>query len=412
MMDSAGMIADRLPPPRDRGAVAWARRNLFRGPVNTVVSLIVGYLVVVAVVGLVRWALDSPAWVQVWDNLKLLAAYRYPADLLWRPIFAAGVVLALMGIGAGAARRRGEGEIAGGVFWWFFGLVAVIAVVALLYWPSVRVPWAIIVVTSLAALSLGRTVPAVGRAQAWLWPIGLAFVAFLLVGVGDDGPFRVVRTVEWGGFLLTLVLASVGIVVSFPLGVALALGRRSDLPVIKWSCIAVIELVRGAPLITWLFIASLMVPLLLDTSPDAVPALARALVAITLFSAAYMAENVRGGLQGVPGGQAEAARALGLSGWQSMRLIVLPQALRSVIPAIVGQSIGLFKDTSLVFIVGLFDFFEIGRRVIPSQPASLQYTGGVLLELSVFMAIVYAFFAYRMSVASRQLEKRLGVGER
>jgi general L-amino acid transport system permease protein len=155
-----------------------------------------------------------------------------------------------------------------------------------------------------------------------------------------------------------------------------------------------------------------MVPLLLDVSPDSIPALSRALVAITLFSSAYMAENVRGGLQSVPGGQREAARALGLSGWQTTRLIVLPQALRAVIPAIVGQSIGLFKDTSLVFIVGLFDFFEIGRKVIPSQPDSLQYAGGVLLEVSLFMAAVYWFFCYRMSIASRQLEKELGVGER
>jgi general L-amino acid transport system permease protein len=234
----------------------------------------------------------------------------------------------------------------------------------------------------------------------------------LVYGLGGHGPMELVRTVEWGGFLLTVVLAGFGIVVSFPLGIALALGRRSVLPAINYFCIAVIELIRGAPLITWLFIASLMVPLLLNVSPDAIPAISRALVAVTLFSSAYMAENVRGGLQSVPRGQGEAARALGLSGWQMTRLIVLPQALRAVIPAIVGQAIGLFKDTSLVFIVGLFDFFEIGRRVIPSQPESLLYPGGVLLEISLFMAVIYWFFAYRMSIASRQLETELGVGER
>ncbi|MEX2502004.1 MAG: amino acid ABC transporter permease [Trueperaceae bacterium] len=406
------MIQDRLPPARERGPVAWARRNLFRGPVNTVVSLIVGYLLVVSVTGLLRWIVTDAAWMPVWSNLKLLAAYRYPSDVLWRPILAVGTILMLMGIGTGVARRAGEGQIIAGVFWWFSGLVFFVTLLAVAFWPSVRVPWLIASLMALMGLWLGRTRPTLGRWQNLLWLVGLILVVVLLVGVGGTGPFRVVRTVEWGGFLLTLVLASVGIVVSFPLGVALALGRRSHLPVIKWVCIGVIELVRGAPLITWLFIASLMVPLLLDVSPDAVPALARAMIAVTLFSAAYMAENVRGGLQGVPSGQGEAARALGLSGWQSMRLIVLPQALRSVIPAIVGQSIGLFKDTSLVFIVGLFDFFEIGRRVIPSQPESLQYTGGVLLELSVFMAIVYAFFAFRMSLASRQLEQQLGVGER
>jgi amine acid ABC transporter, permease protein, 3-TM region, His/Glu/Gln/Arg/opine family len=222
----------------------------------------------------------------------------------------------------------------------------------------------------------------------------------------------IVETMSWGGFLLTVVIAGFGITVSFPLGIALALGRRSNLPAIKYFSIGFIELIRGAPLITWLFIASLMVPLLLDVSPDAIPALTRALVAVTLFSAAYMAENVRGGLQSIPNGQREAARALGLSGWQTTRLIVLPQALRAVIPVLVGQAIGLFKDTSLVFIVGLHDFFEIGRRIIPSQPESLLYPGGVLLEISLFMAATYWFFSYRMSIASRQLEKELGVGER
>ena len=239
---------------------------------------------------------------------------------------------------------------------------------------------------------------------------GAIFAIFY--GVWNSGPLQMVGTRLWGGFMLTLVLATVGIVASFPIGVALALGRRSTLPAIKYFCIAFIEIVRGAPLITWLFIASLMVPLIFNVGPEAIDPLVRGLVAITFFSAAYMAENVRGGLQAVPRGQSEAARALGLSGWQTMSVIVLPQALKAVLPAIVGQAIGLFKDTSLVFIVGLFDFFEIGRRVIPNQTASLQIPGGVYMEMSVFMTLIYFFFAYRMSIASRQLEKQLGVGER
>lgn len=406
------MIPSRLPPARERGPVAWLRKNLFRGPVNTVASLVVGALVVSAIVGLLGWILGGASWEPVWNNLKLLAVYRYPSSLLWRPILAAGIVLLLLGLSAGLGRRAGGGEIAGGVFWWFAGLTFVITVVAVLYWDSVRVPWLLTSAMAVAGFLAGLRFPALVRAQTWLWAAGLPIALLLLTGVGTAGPLQAVRTVEWGGFLLTLILAGVGIAVSFPLGVALALGRRSNLPAIKWFCIGVIELVRGAPLITWLFIASLMVPLLLNVSPDSIPAITRALVAITLFSSAYMAENVRGGLQSVPSGQGEAARALGLSGWQTTQLIVLPQALRAVIPAIVGQSIGLFKDTSLVFIVGLFDFFEIGRKVIPSQPESLQYTGGVLLEVSLFMAAVYWFFCYRMSIASRQLETQLGVGER
>jgi len=406
------MIPSRPPPPGVTGARAWVGRNLFYGPVNTAVSLLVGTLLVYTIVQLAGWIFTGASWQPVWNNMKLLAVYRYPADLLWRPIVAVGVLLMLIGLSAGLGKRAGRGIIAAGVYWWFSSFAFLLTILAVAFWPSVRVPWLVTTVLALAGFQAGYRLPRLVRVQTWLWAVGLPTVAILVYGLGGHGPMELVRTVEWGGFLLTVVLAGFGIVVSFPLGIALALGRRSDLPAIKYFCIAVIELIRGAPLITWLFIASLMVPLLLNVSPDAIPAISRALVAVTLFSSAYMAENVRGGLQSVPRGQGEAARALGLSGWQMTRLIVLPQALRAVIPAIVGQAIGLFKDTSLVFIVGLFDFFEIGRRVIPSQPESLLYPGGVLLEISLFMAVIYWFFAYRMSIASRQLETELGVGER
>jgi general L-amino acid transport system permease protein len=406
------MLPARRPPPGETGASAWLRRNLFSSPLNSLTTLVVGALLLWATYSLVSWVVTGANWLPVWRNLKLLAVYRYPFDLLWRPLTALALILGLLGLSAGLARRAGSGTIIGGVFWWFTSLAIMLAVLALVYWDSVRWLWPMVVLAALLGYGLGHTVPQLARALAWLWALAIPLAAVLLYGMGDQGALRIVSTREWGGFLLTLVLAAVGIVVSFPLGILLALGRRSKLPVIKMFCIGFIELVRGAPLITWLFIASLMVPLLLGVGPDAIPALTRAIVAITLFSAAYMAENVRGGLQAVPKGQTEAARALGLSGFQTMRLIVLPQALRAVIPAIVGQAIGLFKDTSLVFIVGLLDFFEIGRRVIPSQTASLQYAGGVLLELSLFMAVVYWFFCYRMSVASRQLEHKLGVGTR
>ncbi|MDZ7800290.1 MAG: amino acid ABC transporter permease [Trueperaceae bacterium] len=406
------MIPSRLPPRRERGVILWLRKNLFHGVGNTLTTLFVGYAVVRAAMALIGWMVTGAAWQPVWDNLRLLAVYRYPVELLWRPMVSVALVLALLGLGAGLGRRAGKGQIIGGVFWWFSGLAFVLTALALFQWPSVRGWWVVISVAALAGYGLGLRFPRLARIQAWSWAVALPAVAVLLYGTGGVGRMATVSTHDWGGFMLTLVLAGVGITVSFPLGVALALGRRSRLPAIKYFCIGFIELIRGAPLITWLFIASLMVPLLLDVSPDSIPAIARALVAITLFSAAYMAENVRGGLQSVPGGQGEAARALGLSGWQTMQLIILPQALRAVIPAIVGQAISLFKDTSLVFIVGLLDFFEIGRRVIPSQPESLQYAGGVLLELSLFMAAMYWFFCYRMSMASRQLEKHLGVGER
>ena len=407
------MAVARKPPVRTTGAVGWLRENLFSSPVNSIITVIVGALLVWVGVSLVRWVLTDAYWTIVWQNLKLLAVYRYPTDLLWRPLSVVALVMALLGLSAGVARRSDGGEIIAGVFWWFAGLAFFLTAIALFSWESVRLLWLGVSVASLAGYAVGYAAPRVVRALPWLWGASLLVAAILLYGVAPEGGLEVVSPREWGGFMLTLILAAVGIVVSFPLGILLALGRRSNLPAIKVFCIAFIEIVRGAPLISWLFIASLMVPLLLGLdSPDSIPALTRALVAITLFSSAYMAENVRGGLQAVPKGQTEAARALGLSGWQTTRKIVLPQALRAVIPAIVGQAIGLFKDTSLVFIVGLLDFFEIGRRVIPTQPEALQVSGGVVLELFLFMAVVYWFFAYRMSVASRQLERKLGVGTR
>jgi general L-amino acid transport system permease protein len=406
------MLPAKEPPVRTQGPGAWLRKNLFSTPLNSLLTLVTGAILAVSAFGLPRWAITGASWEQLWVNLRLLSVYRYPVDLLWRPLTVLALIMALLGISAGAAGRK-RGEIIRGLYWSFAGLVWLLTVVALISWPSVRWLWLGAGMVTAAGYLAGRAWPRLAGAVPWLWMASLPAGFLLLHGFGPSGGLlRVVDTRQWGGFMLTLILAAVGIVLSFPLGIALALGRRSQLPAIKYFCITFIEVVRGAPLITWLFIASMMVPLIFNVGPDAIPPLVRGLVAITLFSAAYMAENVRGGLQAVPRGQGEAARALGLSGWQTTSLIVLPQALKAVIPAIVGQAIGLFKDTSLVFIIGLFDFFEIGRRVIPNQPASLQVTGGVMLELSLFMALVYFFLAYRMSIASRQLERQLGVGER
>jgi general L-amino acid transport system permease protein len=405
------MLPAREPPVTQHGPAAWARRNLFATPVSALLSILLGAFLLWAGNGFIRWVLFDSSWGPLWENMRLLFVYRYPPDLLWRPLAVVGLILALLGISAGAA-GRGNGQIIKGVYWSMGGISWLATAIALIAWPSVRWLWIGVTLVSIAAYFAGRAAPRLVRFMPWLWGASMPVSFLLLYGVFEGGALRTVGTRLWGGFMLTLVLSVVGIILSFPIGVALALGRRSTLPAIKYFCIAFIEIVRGAPLITWLFIASLMVPLIFNVGPEAIDPLVRGIVAITMFSAAYMAENVRGGLQAVPRGQGEAARALGLSGWQTMSLIILPQALKAVLPAIVGQAIGLFKDTSLVFIIGLFDFFEIGRRVIPNQTASLQIPGGVYLEMSVFMALVYFFFAYRMSIASRQLEKQLGVGER
>ncbi len=408
------MVA-RPPPTAETGVAFWLRKNLFSSPLNALVTLGVAVLLVWTLSSLFRWIFFDASWQQVWNNLRLFAVFRYPADLLWRPLAVVGMVMALLGLSAGAA-TEGTGRIFRGVYWQFTALLFGLTLVALFFWPSVRWVYVGVSVVSVLGFALGTSLqraPWLKKALPWLWGASLLGAFFLLYGLPGlrSGALRVVPAREWGGMMLTFVLSIVGISASFPIGVALALGRRSRLPAIKYFCIAYIEIIRGAPLISWLFIASLLVPLIFNVDPDRVSALTRALVALTLFSSAYMAENVRGGLQAVPKGQSEAARALGLSGWQTMRQIVLPQALKAVIPAIVGQAIGLFKDTSLVLIVGLSDFFQI-HNIVAQQNASLQVVGGIRLELSLFLAVTYWFFAYRMSVASRELEKELGVGTR
>jgi len=406
------VIEARRPPVAATGALAWMRRNLFGSVLSSVATVVLLVAIVYVVWSLLSWIFLTASWQQLWNNLKLFAVYRYPADVLWRPLSVAAMFMALLGATAGAA-EGGTGKIVRGVFFQIFALVLFLTVLALLYWEGVRWGWLAVSVSATLGYALGLAQPRILAGMLWAWLAALPVAFFLLFGLPGtrSGALRVVPTRDWGGFMLTLILSIVGITVSFPLGIALALGRRSRLPAIKYVCIAFIEVVRGAPLITWLYIASLMVPLLLNIDTDRISALNKALVALTLFSAAYMAENVRGGLQAVAKGQGEAARALGLSAWQSMRLIILPQALKAVIPAIVGQSIGLFKDTSLVLIVGLQDFFQV-HNIVAQQPASLQVQGGVRLELSLFLALVYWYFAFRMSRASRQLETELGVGTR
>jgi general L-amino acid transport system permease protein len=226
-------------------------------------------------------------------------------------------------------------------------------------------------------------------------------VIVLVSGFGGEGSvLPLVPTNLWGGLLLTLLLSVVGIVFSFPLGVLLALGRQSGLPAVRALSVTYIEVLRGVPLVTVLFMAQLMLPLFLPGVT--IDRVVRAMAGIVLFSAAYLAENVRGGLQAIPRGQYEAARALGLNTWKMMLLIILPQALKIVIPVLVGQFIALFKDTSLVVIVGLLELMGIAKAVL-AQPDFL----GLQAEVYLFVALVYVVFCYLMSDLSQRLERRL-----
>ena len=265
---------------------------------------------------------------------------------------------------------------------------------------------AIAVIAGTAAILLARGHPG-GRLATAIW-IGIgAFVLLMLVLSANFG-LAPVETPLWGGLLVTLVVAIVGIVTSLPLGILLALGRRSRMPFVRVVSVAFIEFIRGVPLITVLFMASVMLPVFLPPGVT-FDKLLRALIGVALFSAAYMAEVVRGGLQAIPRGQYEAAQAMGLTYWQTMRLIILPQALRIVIPGIVNSFISLFKDTSLVLIIGIFDLlgivqlgFSDANWAAPTVPA----TG------YVFAALVFWGFCFGMSRYSMYMERRLGVGRR
>lgn len=235
-----------------------------------------------------------------------------------------------------------------------------------------------------------------GRTATWLLIVAPILMFILVYGVGNILPLT--DTTRWGGFLLTLMLTVVGIIVSFPIGVLLALGRRSSLPVISVVCTLYIEFVRGVPLITVLFMAQLLLPLV-NPALASTPGAFRAMVAVVLFSAAYLAENTRGGLQSIPPGQEEAAKALGLPAWQITLYITLPQALRAVIPAMVGSFISLFKDTTLVAIVGLLDLVGMAKNIL-AQTEFLQRQR----ELYAFIVIIYFMFSYTMSTLSKRIE--------
>lgn len=400
------------PPISEVGFVGWLRGNLFSGVGNIILTLLTLFVIYFVVTSLVRWVMGQAHWEPVWVNRKLFAVGAFPQARLLQVCIVLATISLLFGVSAG---RWGSIVRSVGV-----GLAALLLLLALLpIGPAAQVWMGI----SLALLVLGYAVSLRVRipntALVVAWVLSIPFALIMLRGSVEFRALQIslpifgppVPSNLFGGLLLTILLTVVGIAFSFPIGVALALGRRSPLPVIRYFCIGYIELIRGVPLISLLFMGMLVLPLFLPRGMPSPEAMTRVMVTITLFSAAYLAENVRGGLQSVPRGQWEAADALGLSGLQRTRLIVLPQALRAVIPALVGQFIALFKDTSLVALVGLSDLLGIGRAVI-QQPEWLTISGGVTREVYVFVALVYFVFSFGMSWASRRLETQLGVGHR
>jgi general L-amino acid transport system permease protein len=303
------------------------------------------------------------------------------------------------------ATARGEAGRAIG------GVLLIVALVSFLFPMEFLVRFLLLLLASFALLA-----PTFGGKGSGRWRfLGLwagLVVALVYVMMILTAPSTVVVPGKFylGGLSLTILLAVTAIALSFPLGVILALGRTSKMPIFRLMSTTYIELVRGVPLITWLIVSFIMFPIMLPPGVE-VGGVARAIAAMTFFSAAYLAENVRGGLQSIPKGQYEAAQAMGLTTMQTTVFITLPQALRVVIPALVGQVIALFKDTSLVALVSLFDFLYIARNVIPNQTQPFVFLG-TLKETLLFAAAVYWMFAFTFSRISLRLEKKLGVGER
>ena len=341
-------------------------------------------------------------WSVVTDNLRLFLIGQYPGDQAWRILLSLTIVSVLTGFSAGVFGRATRALAI------TLSAIQLILAALMLTSPLGVVPAGVLglnvaLVWVAFVIGLRGLVPRRALTIAWLVSLPVSF--FLISGFGGT-VLPSVSSNLWGGLLLTVLIAVVGIVLSFPLGVVLALGRRSNLPVVRILSTGYIELIRGVPLVTILFMADLILPLFLP-GEWRLDRVARAMGGVTLFSAAYVAENVRGGLQAIPTGQIEASQALGLTGVQTNLYIVLPQALRSVIPANVGLFISLLKDTTLVTIIGLLELLGISRAIL-AQPDSF----GAQMEVYVFIAGVFFVLCYAMSQASYRLERQLGVGTR
>jgi general L-amino acid transport system permease protein len=367
--------AETLPPPvASAGFIGWLRANLFSSAANTLLTLACAALILWAVPPLLRFLVIDAVWSgpnrevclassshpepgACWAFVRVWLSYFiygfYPIAARWRvDLFFAALALGIGWLGWLSAPRRDLGAL------YFFAVLPVLSFVLLYGFPA----------------------------------IGLVAVPTNL----------------WGGVLVTIVVATVGIVASLPIGILLALGRRSELPAVRWFAVGFIEFVRGVPLITVLFMASVMLPLFVpqQLEPDK---LLRALIGVALFASAYMAEVVRGGLAAVARGQYEAARALALSYWSMMGLVILPQALRATLPNIVNTFIGLFKDTTLVFVVGIFDFLRTieAARGDPKWATPVTATTGY-----AFAALFYFVCCYGMSRYARSVEARLSRSDR
>ena len=399
------------PPIDETTPVGWARINLFSTWYYTLLTLVLGASLVAVVVGILVRFVEADLTI-LRTNLTLMMVGRYPRDELWRVATSLIGFSLVGGLAAGYSSRRSRfaAEEAGLPFnpstprelWTrFWPAVAVVAMVLAL---TGTITPTLLVLAAFAALLVGyfvgRSLP-VGPGL-WVW-LGIAVVAI--------GTYLVLAAVpwdSWGGWLVNIFLTVAGIALAFPFGLLLALGRRSSFPAFRVVSVGYIEFIRGVPLISLLLMGIFAIGFFL---PEGISLgqLLRVLIAIVLFEAAYIAEVVRGGLQAVPKGQTEAGQALGLSPWANTRKIILPQALRATIPAMVGQFISLYKDTTLALIVGVSELLNLAQAAT-SQP---EFFGqGLHLVTLPFAGLLFWTGSYMMSREARRLEKKLGVGER
>jgi general L-amino acid transport system permease protein len=462
--------AKLAPLHSDTTPAKWVKDNLFNNVMNSIITVVLGVVVVFLLVQSFGW-IANEEWEIIRVNLRNFMVGQFPSDELWRLWTSAFVLIATFGIGTSAMAHNSHDDATekGLVtersslldllsrFWPILVFVALVVSFAKTWPPVLGViaGFSAIVVTRFVGWALpapirSRAVPmmAIGTIVSLAILAGTGGLVALTAGVialaiaasefsrlfeGSDSKSTAIRTggpivvggatlfivssigfdgfgwEDWGGLHLTLFATVVGIASGMPLGILLAIGRRSELPVIKGFCVVFIEFVRGVPLISLLLFSSFILPLLFPPSVETPETLTRAMIVIALFSAAYIAEIIRGGLQAVPKGQTEAAQASGMSAAKIQRLIVMPQALRAVIPAMVGQFISLFKDTSLIATIGVAEIFQY-VAISNSQP---EFLGKELqLVTYAFVAVGYWSFAYTMSKESRRLEVQLGVGVR
>jgi general L-amino acid transport system permease protein len=394
--------SSELRPVEDQSFVTWAKVNLFSPWYNSVLTVIGAVMVILLLKVAIPFLLTAQ-WAAVTTNIQILLVGQYPSDELWR-------------VGAGVLPMPFIVGVAWGVWGSMMRTFAVVLIVASaltvissLFGDSMTPGLVLWFTVSPVLVLLGYTVGRrsfIGPRHVLIgWFLFLMLTLFLLRGFGEDSAMPYVPTSRWGGLLVTILIAQVGIAIVLPLGIVLALARQSNLWFFKAAALVYIEILRATPLLALLFLMLIVSPMFLPdiTTPDR---LMLAFIAIVANNSAYMAENIRGGLQSVSKGQIEAAQALGMRGSHVTLVIILPQAIRATIPAIVGQFIILFKDTAVIALVGLMDLLGAAYAIILGQDAWRTAD----LEVFLFVAAVYWIFTYGMSSVSAGVEKRMRAG--